>query len=97
MGARIYNTLINFIKGEYRKRGYSEVVTPNVFNVDLWKTSGHYANYKYCAASAAAAASIARCVADVGADHWLYGGVMCGVRCAEIICFCLRLRSRNSL
>jgi threonyl-tRNA synthetase len=45
-GARIYNTLINFIKNEYRKRGYNEVVTPNVYNVELWKTSGHYANYK---------------------------------------------------
>lgn len=21
-------------------------MTPNVFNIDLWKTSGHYRNYK---------------------------------------------------
>lgn len=45
-GTRIYNTLITFIRNEYWKRGYSEVVTPNVFNIDLWKTSGHYENYK---------------------------------------------------
>jgi len=45
-GARIYNTLIEFIRSEYRKRGFTEVVTPNVFNVDLWKISGHYENYK---------------------------------------------------
>lgn len=45
-GARIYNTLINFIKAEYWKRGYNEVMTPNVFSTELWKTSGHYANYK---------------------------------------------------
>lgn len=45
-GTRIYNALQDFIRTEYRKRGYQEVVTPNVFNVDLWKTSGHYANYK---------------------------------------------------
>jgi threonyl-tRNA synthetase len=22
------------------------VITPNLFNIDLWKTSGHYKNYK---------------------------------------------------
>lgn len=45
-GARLYNKLVDYIKGEYRKRGYDEVMTPNVYNIDLWKTSGHYANYK---------------------------------------------------
>ncbi|KAK7575497.1 hypothetical protein V9T40_011783 [Parthenolecanium corni] len=45
-GAFIYNTLIDFIKSEYRKRGYTEVVSPNIFNVNLWKTSGHWDHYK---------------------------------------------------
>ncbi|RUP48070.1 hypothetical protein BC936DRAFT_145000, partial [Jimgerdemannia flammicorona] len=45
-GARIYNTLIDFIKSEYRKRGFSEVVTPNMYNVKLWETSGHWQNYQ---------------------------------------------------
>ncbi|GMI05944.1 hypothetical protein TrLO_g5627 [Triparma laevis f. longispina] len=45
-GARIYNKLIDFIKQEYWKRGYDEVVTPNVFNLDLWRKSGHYMHYK---------------------------------------------------
>ena len=45
-GARIYNTLVDFIKAEYRKRGFSEVVTPNIYNVKLWETSGHWMNYK---------------------------------------------------
>lgn len=45
-GTRIYNTLVDFIKREYRKRGYTEVITPNMYNCDLWKTSGHYKNYK---------------------------------------------------
>ncbi|KAL3288603.1 hypothetical protein HHI36_003040 [Cryptolaemus montrouzieri] len=44
-GAHIYNTLINFIKKEYWKRGFQEVVTPNVFNSKLWQTSGHWAHY----------------------------------------------------
>lgn len=45
-GARIYNGLQNFIRKQYRKRGYEEVITPNVFNNELWKISGHYDHYK---------------------------------------------------
>ncbi|GLV43432.1 Threonyl-tRNA synthetase [Carabus blaptoides fortunei] len=44
-GAHIYNTLMNFIKKEYRKRGFQEVVTPNIYNAKLWQTSGHWAHY----------------------------------------------------
>ncbi|RHZ23508.1 hypothetical protein DYB37_002951 [Aphanomyces astaci] len=47
-GARVYFKLLEFIRAEYRKRGYNEVITPNVFNMDLWKTSGHAALYKDC-------------------------------------------------
>jgi threonyl-tRNA synthetase len=46
LGARIHQKLQDFIRAEYRIRGYQEVVTPNLFSCDLWKTSGHYANYK---------------------------------------------------
>ncbi|KAJ1723955.1 threonyl-tRNA synthetase [Coemansia erecta] len=45
-GARIYNTLIEFIRNMYRERGFEEVVTPNMFNVKLWEQSGHWANYQ---------------------------------------------------
>ncbi|XP_014256412.1 threonine--tRNA ligase, cytoplasmic isoform X2 [Cimex lectularius] len=44
-GARIYNTLIEFIRSEYRERGFQEVVTPNIYNSKLWQTSGHWAHY----------------------------------------------------
>ncbi|CAH0550339.1 unnamed protein product [Brassicogethes aeneus] len=44
-GAHIYNTLIEFIKKEYRKRGFQEVVSPNIYNAKLWQTSGHWAHY----------------------------------------------------
>ncbi|XKL60570.1 hypothetical protein PGB90_007627 [Kerria lacca] len=44
-GAFIYNTLTDFIKTEYRKRGYQEVISPNIYNVKLWKTSGHWEHY----------------------------------------------------
>jgi threonyl-tRNA synthetase len=45
-GARIYNTIQAYIREQYWKRGYEEVVTPNMFNSSLWKTSGHWQNYK---------------------------------------------------
>lgn len=44
-GAHIYNTLIDFIRSEYRKRGFQEVVTPNIYNSKLWQTSGHWMHY----------------------------------------------------
>lgn len=45
-GTRIYNKLMDFIREEYWKRGYEEIVTPNVFNLDLWHQSGHALHYK---------------------------------------------------
>ena len=45
-GAHIYNTLMNFMRKQYQVRGYQEVISPNIFNVKLWKTSGHWDKYK---------------------------------------------------
>ncbi|TPX31548.1 threonine---tRNA ligase [Synchytrium microbalum] len=45
-GARLYNLLIELQRAEYRRRGFSEVVTPNMYNSKLWKTSGHWENYQ---------------------------------------------------
>jgi threonyl-tRNA synthetase len=45
-GTHIYNTLITFMREQYVFREFTEVVTPNLFNLKLWKTSGHYQNYK---------------------------------------------------
>lgn len=44
-GAHIYNKLIEFIRTEYRKRGFQEVVSPNIYNSKLWMTSGHWQHY----------------------------------------------------
>ncbi|KAM4013442.1 threonine--tRNA ligase, mitochondrial [Anomaloglossus baeobatrachus] len=44
-GAHVYNVLIDFIKGEYRKRGFTEVITPNMYNNKLWTQSGHWEHY----------------------------------------------------
>ncbi|XP_040569229.1 threonine--tRNA ligase 1, cytoplasmic isoform X3 [Lepeophtheirus salmonis] len=44
-GAHIYNKLIDFIKEEYWERGFKEVISPNIYNANLWKTSGHWDHY----------------------------------------------------
>ena len=45
-GAHIFNKLIEFMRNQYIVRGYQEVISPNIYNLKLWKTSGHYKNYK---------------------------------------------------
>lgn len=45
-GTRIYNTLVELMRSEYMKRGYQEVISPNMYNAKLWETSGHWQNYK---------------------------------------------------
>ncbi len=45
-GAFIRRKLEAFIKDELVKRGYVEVITPHIGNLNLYKTSGHYPYYK---------------------------------------------------
>jgi len=44
-GAHIYNTLVKFIRDEYKKRGFQEVISPNIYSTKLWETSGHWQHY----------------------------------------------------
>jgi len=45
-GTVIYNELTAYMRALYAEYGYSEVITPQVFSADLFKTSGHYQNFK---------------------------------------------------
>jgi threonyl-tRNA synthetase len=44
-GAFIRRKLETFIKEELLKRGYVEVITPHIGNLNLYRTSGHYPYY----------------------------------------------------
>uniref|UniRef100_A0A2K6P0Y6 threonine--tRNA ligase n=1 Tax=Rhinopithecus roxellana TaxID=61622 RepID=A0A2K6P0Y6_RHIRO len=44
-GAFIYNTLTDFIREEYHKRDFMEVLSPNMYNSKLWEASGHWQHY----------------------------------------------------
>lgn len=45
-GAHIYNGLVDFMRSYYKKLDMGEVITPQLIDSELFKTSGHYANYK---------------------------------------------------
>jgi len=44
-GATVYNLLLGYMRELYVKYGYQEVITPQVFDAELFKISGHYQNY----------------------------------------------------
>ena len=41
-GAILYQELENFIRELYKDFGYDEVITPQVYDIELWKQSGHW-------------------------------------------------------
>ncbi len=45
-GAFIYNRLVQYVRDLYKEYGYEEVISPQVYGVDLWRRSGHYENYQ---------------------------------------------------
>jgi threonyl-tRNA synthetase len=45
-GMALYNGLVGFIRSLYPKYGYQEVMAPQLFRADLFKTSGHYENFR---------------------------------------------------
>ena len=44
-GAFIYNALVDYMRALYVGEGYDEVITPQVFDPKLFRTSGHLGNY----------------------------------------------------
>ncbi|MCK4577617.1 MAG: threonine--tRNA ligase [Candidatus Marinimicrobia bacterium] len=45
-GTVIYNELEKFLRELYLKYDYSEVITPLIFDIELWKQSGHWEHYR---------------------------------------------------
>ena len=44
-GALVYNLLVDHVRELYRRYGYDEVLTPQIFDASLWNRSGHYEHY----------------------------------------------------
>jgi threonyl-tRNA synthetase len=45
-GTVIVNQLLTLMREEIAKRGYDEVKTPQIYDAELWKTSGHWGKYR---------------------------------------------------
>lgn len=45
-GTVLRRTLEAFLRDEQKRRGYKEVITPHIANIELYKMSGHYPYYK---------------------------------------------------
>ncbi|KAL7620471.1 threonyl-tRNA synthetase [Parahypoxylon ruwenzoriense] len=44
-GARIFNRLVEFLRRQYVRYGFDEVITPTIYKKALWQKSGHLENY----------------------------------------------------
>ena len=45
-GAFVYKQLVGLIGEMQARRGFAEVITPQILDVDLWHTSGHWDHYR---------------------------------------------------
>lgn len=44
-GARVFNRLVDFLRKQYVRHGFQEVITPTMYKKALWAKSGHLQNY----------------------------------------------------
>jgi len=44
-GARVIRVLQEWLRRDLYARGYEEVITPHIYNAEVWKISGHYSFY----------------------------------------------------
>ncbi|MBL8720327.1 MAG: threonine--tRNA ligase [Myxococcales bacterium] len=45
-GAKVYHRLVDYVRDLYVRHGYDEVITPQIYGNELYKKSGHLANYR---------------------------------------------------
>ncbi|MEM9070333.1 MAG: threonine--tRNA ligase [Myxococcota bacterium] len=109
-GAKIYNALCEYVRSLYEIQGYEEVITPQIFDKELFETSGHlpaYAENMFVAASKenlekAAEAIVAKPPSDVGGcEHTLHEHMRFGVKpmnCpSHCLMFAMKRRSYREL
>jgi threonyl-tRNA synthetase len=45
-GAKVYHRLVDYVRELYFRYGYDEVVTPQIYSNEIFRTSGHLSNYR---------------------------------------------------
>lgn len=44
-GVVLFNELVSYVRSLYPRYGFQEIITPQIFRAELFKTSGHYDNF----------------------------------------------------
>ncbi|KAJ4862718.1 tRNA synthetase class II core domain (G, h, p, S and t) domain-containing protein [Trichoderma breve] len=71
-GARIFNRLVDFLRKQYVRYGFQEVITPTIYKKSLWAKSGHLENYAedmYSVTGNKRALDLERTTGCCGTDH----------------------------
>jgi threonyl-tRNA synthetase len=71
-GIVIFNALIDYVRRLYRRYGFEEVITPQLFRNELWHTSGHWENFRENMFLAADPED-ERSIVDTGPGGWRQG------------------------
>ena len=45
-GAKLFSLLQSYVRLKTQAYGFQEIMTPQIMNVEMWKRSGHYDNYR---------------------------------------------------
>ncbi|KAH6609179.1 hypothetical protein Trco_002525 [Trichoderma cornu-damae] len=76
-GARIFNRLVDFLRKQYVRYGFQEVITPTIYKKSLWAKSGHLENYAddmYSVTGNAKASDLEGAAGCCGTGHHAKGG-----------------------
>jgi len=79
-GTIIYNELVDYIRRLYRRYGYDEVITPQVFKNELWHQSGHWDHFRENMFITADAES-GEATIDRSPDGWHHGYALKPMNC----------------
>jgi len=71
-GMIIFNELVDYVRRLYRRYGFEEVITPQIFRNELWHKSGHWDNFRENMFLAPDPESESSTI-DTGPDGWRQG------------------------
>ncbi len=79
-GTIILNQITDYMRRLYRRYGFDEVVTPQLYKNELWKTSGHWENFRENMFISPDPESDATSV-DTGPEGWHHGYALKPMNC----------------
>ncbi len=80
-GTIILNELTDYIRRLYRRYGFDEVVTPQLFKNELWNTSGHWENFRENMFISPDPESDSATSVDTGPEGWHQGYALKPMNC----------------